>query len=302
MKQKSSNQYNLLVRLKIYILGMIALSTLLIPIYIHSEEGIYLPFPDLPKEILEPSQSSIEPLKTNKSEINRTKPIEENSKILPDEKPAKKEVPIVDGRINSKSKQSISKQKKANLKSKKSKNSDAKKKTISIARTQKSSSTSGIEEPNLEYLPIAENDFATDEDKIAFQKSMETIRAIETKDKEKASVELIKLLDKYSSVSLQTEILLNLAMNYYHRSLYLQSLEYLIRILENEEAIETKQYPTALYLAGEIHERPWYGQNSNYAQRYYRIYLLNVESGKKNFTENLYIPTVKQKIKALNYL
>lgn len=303
MKQIFTYKYSFLDSIKMSLRSIFIASIFLTPIILHAEEGIYLPFPDLPKEILEPSLSPVDTLETKKSEIDRIKsPIDKNSKILPDEKLVKKDDPIVDRRINSKSKRTISKQKKTSFKSKKTKTSSTKKKSTSNASSQNISSTSKKEDPELEDLPIAENDFATNEDKIAFQKSMETIRAIETKDKEKAAVELTKLLDKYYSVSLQTEILLNLAMNYYHRDLYLQSLEYLIRILENEEAVETIQYPTALYLAGAIHERPWHGQNSNYAQRYYRIYLLNVESGKKNFTENLYIPTVKQKIKALNYL
>lgn len=117
---------------------------------------------------------------------------------------------------------------------------------------------------------------------------MENIRNLEKQDPSKAIAEYKKQLDVFFDTDSRVELFISLAWNYYLRNQNLDCLETLLNILEDREAIHHSDYPTALYLAYKIHMRPWEGRNADHARRYKEVYWANWESGKENFRQNLY--------------
>lgn len=125
---------------------------------------------------------------------------------------------------------------------------------------------------------------------------MEEIRKKESKDPDSAITEYQKLREKYKSPELQSKVLISQAWNFYHRNKNSECLEILIRILESKSLIHTSEYPTALYLAGEIHDRPWAGRNRNFRNRYFQIFRENYQAGKPNFQSSLYARKILNEI------
>lgn len=230
---------------------------------------IYLPFPDLPGEILEPekilqderSVSQPKEEKTNSnSEIVLKSPGVDRSNTTPSKVarlPAKKKDPSQ--KSSSKSQKYPSQQQK------------------NLTQDSQNNKTSGENES----LP-------TQVDLEKFQKSMAKIRTSESDDPKLAIENYSKLLEEYTDPDLRSQILIAQAWNYFHRNENLLCLDVLIRILEDESLIHSYHYPTAIYLAIRIHDRPWQGQNKNFVNRYKSIFQKNIDAEKPNFQNSHY--------------
>lgn len=233
---------------------------------------IYLPFPDLPKEILEPNNS-------NKIFPDQTKGIQEELKSSSKSKTS----PNL-GNI-SKNNPSIENQKKIINNKTKSKINQESQITNNNATKELS-----LEEENpipKENIKKEENE-SNFENLTEFKMNMERIRRIEKDNPQKAIEEYRALLKSFNQPYPTSIILISMAWNYYYRKDYLNSLNTCVRLLEDESLIHEKEYPTAFYIAYQIHGKPWEGKNSDFQKKYKSIFIKNYQNGRKNFQESFY--------------
>ncbi|MCC5815655.1 MAG: hypothetical protein JJT78_12940 [Leptospira sp.] len=238
-------------------------------VYSQDQETIYLPFPDLPQEILNPD---VKPdiIPQSNDQVNTIK--ETNSKKI----------------SNARKQTSSNKQ-----------NNSIKQKTTKKLNNKTKNNIENNEEP---IIPIdtsekikntspeknSEMSIVTAEDREKFQKSMEEIRRSERNDPENSIEKYKKLITQYSQPELRSKVLISIAWNYFHREKNLECLDTLLQILENEDFIHSAEYPTAIYLAARVHDRPWVGQNKNFTSRYHEIFQKNILAGRENFQNSHY--------------
>lgn len=224
-----------------------------------AQDTIYLPFPDLPREIIEPESPEREILRSSG-----------NKETIPKNRLPSKTNP--------------------------NRNSDPPKKSIPPEKNNRSQKPNPSAESlpfpeKTKTNPLekdGESDILNPADLVEFRKAMAGIRKKESDDRNYAEKEYTKLAEKYSHPYFRGKILISLAWNYFHRRENFKTLQTVIRILEDKSLLEMDEYPTAMYLAYRIHGRPWAGRNENFQNKYKEIFRKNVESGRENFQKSLY--------------
>lgn len=269
-------------------------------------EGIFLPFPDF-KEVV-PENKEI------KSNLIKPDDSPKNTKLLSLEKPKEMKsdislttkesniLPNTENATNSKIKSSMNS--KANSKEPKSRNKYSKSPNNLLENSKpsnksKSNQLTSSPEAKSSNDKNLESGLVIDMDLAEFNKSIEKIRSIETKDPEKAIQDYKVLLTKYTNAPILAQLNLYIAWNFFHRNKNSECLEHVVAILDDPENLDLHEYPTALYLAGRVHERNWKGSNRDFAVRYYEIFLQNYKSGKENFIKSFYYPKVQEQLKSL---
>jgi len=277
---------------------------------IHSEEidkvdteetGIYLPFPEFKEQEsnldLKQSEDKIEAdYSINKN--TKSEKLNEDTKIkstLTSSKNTAKSIknPTISNNSKAKSNSNFEKTAKLGLSSNRNDKIKSSKNKESGELPTKITSES-LNPSNQESNSDLEMDLTE------YNKTIEKVRSIEAKDPEKAINEYKSLLTKYTNPSIIAQLNLFMAWNYFHRNKNSESLEHVVAILDVPENFDLQEYPTAIYLAGRIHEKNWKGGNREFAVRYYEIFLHNYNSGKENFKKSFYYPKVKEQLKALN--
>jgi hypothetical protein len=278
--------------------------------YSQDQETIYLPFPDLPQEILNPEKIANEILDTDIDKPQYTKSITNSSsetpgKIKPDKptilnntaKDSKPERNTNISRVkNTKTTKNSNQNKEPNTNTQTALNNQT---SVNDQNNTKKESMAKLSEPILELDKSPktsdrvsgkkeEMEILTPEDREKFQKSMEEIRRNEKNDPESSIEKYKKLNTQYSQPELRSKVLISIAWNYFHRQKNLECLDTLLMILENKDFILFPEYPTAMYLAARVHDRPWAGQNKNFTSRYHEIFQKNIDAGRENFQNSHY--------------
>lgn len=242
-------------------------------------EGIFLPFPDFKETLPEIKESN-------------------SNRIMPDDSSKNKKLLGLDKPKEMKSDLSVkAKESKSVIKYSKSPNSPLEKSKSS--NKSKPNQLNSIPESISSTDKNPESGLVLDMDLTEFNKSIEKIRSIETKDPEKAIQDYKTLLTKYTNAPILAQLNLYIAWNFFHRNKNSECLEHVVAILDDPENLDLHEYPTALYLAGRVHERNWKGSNRDFAVRYYEIFLQYYKSGKENFIKSFYYPKVQEQLKSL---
>jgi len=243
---------------------------------LHSEAGIYLPFPDLPKEILEPE--------TQTSDERKIAPTETKEKVA-------KPTPLPKG-------EQPSEREKKRRTSPKPPSLSLQEDTPSMTLNPQSMTpnpnrkeTSNGEKPKEAPTP-KESPLPPEDEWGSFREAMAQTRALEQSDPKKAADEYRNLLQRFSHSFFRSKILISLAWNHYHREEYFNSLDACIQILEDRDLIESEEYPTAMYLAYLIHGKPWNGRNVGFQRKFSEIFHRNANAGRKNFQTSLYLSKI----------
>lgn len=253
-----------------------------------AQDTIYLPFPDLPREIIQPESPEREILRSSGNrETNSNTPL-----------PSKTSLPPRDSKDSINSGTSIdtgnaadprdSRDSGASRDSRDYSESKNSRKTQTVADKEATTKTTKTNNQTKPLEKDTESDILNPSDLVEFRKAMASIRKKESGDQNYAEKEYKKLAEKYSHPYFRGKILISLAWNYFHRRENLKTLQTVIRILEDKSLLEMDEYPTAMYLAYRIHGRPWEGKNENFQNKYKEIFRKNLESGRENFQKSLY--------------
>lgn len=277
-----------------------------------AQDTIYLPFPDLPREIIQPESPEREILRSSGNrETNSNTPLPSKTFLPPrDSRDSRDSGTSIDTGNARDSKDSIdtgnagdpkdsrdsenardprnSRDSGASRDSRDYSESKNSRKTQTVADKEATTKTTKTNNQTKPLEKDTESDILNPSDLVEFRKAMASIRKKESGDRNYAEKEYKKLAEKYSHPYFRGKILISLAWNYFHRRENLKTLQTVIRILEDKSLLEMDEYPTAMYLAYRIHGRPWEGKNENFQNKYKEIFRKNLESGRENFQKSLY--------------